>query len=179
MSEGSSTTRSRRSRSSVGTGSAFSVLALPSCPHAAEMSLASLWGGIALANAGLGVIHGVVAPLCGLKPIAHGTGCASLLPEGIRANVAALRQRDPAHPAIARYQEISALINHGDPNIEAAASSLTSLRRALGVPSLSAQGVTADDLAPILAGCRGGSMRNNPIILSDGELTQMIQAAMI
>jgi alcohol dehydrogenase class IV len=142
--------------------------------HAEQMALASLWGGIALANAGLGVIHGLVAPLCGLKPIAHGTGCASLLPEGILANVAALKKRDPKHPALTRYQELAALINHGDRDIEAAALSLSTLRQSLGVPSLSVQGVSYKDFAMIIGGCRGGSMKSNPIALSDDELSELL-----
>ena len=147
--------------------------------HAEQMALASIWGGIALANAGLGVIHGLVAPLCGLKPIAHGTGCASLLPEGILANVAALKKRDPKHPVLARYQEIAAIINHGDNDIEKAAMRLSSLRRSLGVPSLSAQGVFATDFASILSGCRGGSMKNNPISLSDEELSDLLTSSLV
>ena len=142
--------------------------------HAAQMALASIWGGIALANAGLGVIHGLVAPLCGLKPIAHGTGCASLLPEGILANVAALKKRDPKHPALLRYQEIAALINDGDRDIEEAARSLSALRRSLGIPSLSAQSVSDKDFASIIGGCRGGSMKNNPVSLSDEELSALL-----
>lgn len=146
--------------------------------HASEMALASLWGGISLANAGLGVIHGLVAPLCGLKPIPHGTGCASLLPEGILANVEALKRREPSHPALSRYREVAAILNNGDPDIERAAHLLAALRRALGVPSLSAQGVVEGDISTLLSGCRGGSMKSNPIVLSDEELAAVIQKAL-
>jgi alcohol dehydrogenase class IV len=146
--------------------------------HAEQMALASIWGGIALANAGLGVIHGLVAPLCGLKPIAHGTGCASLLPEGILANVEALKKREAKHPALTRYREIAAIINHDDSDIEKAALQLASLRRALGVPSLSVQGVSDQDFASIIGGCRGGSMKSNPISLSDEELSDLLSSSL-
>ena len=64
-----------------------------------DMALASLFGGLALANAGLGVVHGFAAPLGGSWKAPHGALCAALLPHGMAANVAALRARAPQHPA--------------------------------------------------------------------------------
>lgn len=147
-------------------------------PLREEMALASLWGGIVLANAGLGAIHGLVAPLCGQKPIPHGTGCAALLPEGFRANIEALRRRDPGNRALGRYREVAAALNDGNPDVERAASALAALRSRLGVPRLSALGVSTEDVSPLVAGCRGGSMRSNPIALTDEELAQLLEAAL-
>ena len=45
-----------------------------------DMALASLFGGLALANAGLGVVHGFAAPLGGQWNVPHGALCAALLP---------------------------------------------------------------------------------------------------
>ncbi len=59
-----------------------------------DMSLASLFGGLALANAGLGVIHGFAAPIGGMFPAPHGAVCAALLPHGMTANLHALRARE-------------------------------------------------------------------------------------
>ena len=64
-------------------------------PDAEAMALASLWGGIVLANAGLGAVHGLVAPLGGRCAIPHGIGCACLLVETMRMNLQALRARTP------------------------------------------------------------------------------------
>ena len=55
------------------------------------MALASLFGGLALANAGLGAAHGFAAPICGMFPAPHGATCAALLPHVMAANVAAER----------------------------------------------------------------------------------------
>src|SRR5580704_8486739 len=81
-----------------------------------DMSLASLFGGLALANAGLGVVHGFAAPLGGGWKAPHGALCAAVLPHGMAANVAALRARAPQHPALERYAEIARLL-HGRNNV--------------------------------------------------------------
>jgi alcohol dehydrogenase class IV len=70
-----------------------------------DMALASLFGGLALANAGLGAVHGFAAPICGMFPAPHGATCAALLPHVIAANVHALRARQADGPALARYAE--------------------------------------------------------------------------
>ena len=54
------------------------------------MSTASLMGGLALANAGLGAVHGIAAPLGGAYPISHGIACAALLPHVTAANIRAV-----------------------------------------------------------------------------------------
>ncbi|MFO0579579.1 MAG: iron-containing alcohol dehydrogenase [Polyangia bacterium] len=150
--------------------------------HAA-MALASLWGGIVLANAGLGAVHGLVAPLGGQCQVAHGDGCACLLPATLVTNVRALRERAPGHPALPRYREIIELLCRDDATAleqgaERAAERLDTLRRDLGVRSLSAQGVSSAHLGPIIAQSRGGSMKFNPIELHDRELEKILEAAL-
>ena len=78
------------------------------------MAWASLLGGLALANAGLGVVHGFAAPIGGMFDAPHGAVCAALLPAGMRANIAALRERDPQRRALERYREIARILT-GDP----------------------------------------------------------------
>jgi alcohol dehydrogenase class IV len=148
-----------------------------------DLALASLWGGIVLTNAGLGAVHGLVAPLGGLCAVAHGDGCACLLPATFRQNFAALRQRAPSSPTLARYAELAALLNGDasrplDSAVEDAAAGLLALRQALGVPPLGAQGVTAEHFDRIVAQARGGSMRSNPIVLLDEELKAILQASL-
>lgn len=140
-----------------------------------DLALASLWGGMVLANAGLGAVHGLVAPLGGLFPIPHGCGCGALLAATVRANVAALRLRDPRHGARARYDRIAHAVLGAAATVEQLASALDTLRGDLGVPRLSQYGVTKDAFASIVAGARGGSMRSNPIVLTDGELETILR----
>ena len=73
----------------------------------AGMSYASLLGGLALANAGLGVVHGFAAPIGGMFDAPHGAVCAAILPYGMEANIRALRERSPEGGALARYREIA------------------------------------------------------------------------
>jgi len=146
-----------------------------------EMALAALWGGIALANAGLGAVHGLVAPLGGLCSVPHGAGCGCLLSATFATNVNAMRTRDPNNPALARAEHITRMIvpeSESERTPEHAALSLERLRRNLGVPSLAAYGVKETDLAEVIAGSRAGSMRNNPIELTDEELDGILRQSM-
>ncbi|MGH2688502.1 MAG: iron-containing alcohol dehydrogenase, partial [Actinomycetota bacterium] len=147
-------------------------------PGAERMALASLYGGIALANAGLGAVHGLVAPLGGSFAVPHGAACACLLPHTLTANHRALQERMPASRAVARYEEIAGIVNPGDTRIERAAESLEELRIKLGVAPLGTYGVGEAAVPGILQGCRGGSMRGNPVELTDDELAGILSAAL-
>jgi len=139
-------------------------------PDMEAMSLASFWGGIVLANAGLGAVHGLVAPLGGRFAVPHGMGCACLLTATMRTNINALRERAPESPALARYAEIrTALKNVPD---------LDSLRSDLGVPSLGSFGLSIDAIPDVIGGSRAGSMNFNPIRLTDAELERILVDSM-
>jgi len=149
-----------------------------SAPAAGERALASLWGGITLANAGLGAVHGLAAPLGGTARVAHGVACACLLPHTLLVNVEALRRRRASSPALARYQDVLGILSPHDPTPEGAAATLEDLRRRLGVPSLGTVGLARAELEAVVEGSRGGSMRSNPIDLTDDELTSILDAAL-
>ena len=134
-------------------------------PDVEAMSLASFWGGIVLANAGLGAVHGLVAPLGGRFSVPHGMGCACLLTATMRTNIKALQARAPESPALARYAEIAAALRD--------VPDLDRLRAGLGVPSLGTFGLSADQISAVIAGSRAGSMNYNPITLTDSELEQI------
>jgi alcohol dehydrogenase class IV len=145
---------------------------------ASELALASLWGGIVLANAGLGAVHGLVAPLGGQFPIPHGCGCAALLAPTVRVNVLALETRAPDSPALLRYAHIASIVVGPTGRAHHIADALDSLRSSLGALPLAHYGVTESTLAPIIAGARGGSMKSNPIVLTDLELESILKAAL-
>jgi alcohol dehydrogenase class IV len=142
-----------------------------------DLALASLWGGIALANAGLGAVHGLAAPVGGRGAVPHGAACAALLAPTVRVNVAALRARDPKARALARYGELAGAVGAADP--EGLATFLDGLRRRLGAKSLGDYRGVGDDLSAIIGGSRGGSMKNNPIDLTDAELDSILRAALV
>ncbi|HEY3351860.1 MAG TPA: iron-containing alcohol dehydrogenase [Polyangia bacterium] len=139
-----------------------------------DLSLASLYGGMALANAGLGAAHGLAAPLGGRLGVPHGVACAALIPGVIRANVAALGADPAGAPARRRYAEAAALVTpDASPDPARAAAALDGLRRALDLPAVTAL-VAPAAVPAILAECRGGSMKANPVTLDDAALARVL-----
>ncbi|MCA9543473.1 MAG: iron-containing alcohol dehydrogenase, partial [Myxococcales bacterium] len=102
-----------------------------------DMALASLSGGLALANAGLGAVHGFAGPIGGMFSAPHGAVCAALLPHVMAANLQALRERSPRSPTLARYEHIARLLT-GNPQAIAAdgVAWVTRLCRELAIPGL-------------------------------------------
>jgi alcohol dehydrogenase class IV len=145
------------------------------------MAYASLSGGLALANARLGAVHGIAGPLGGAFPVPHGAACAALLAPVAAANVRALRERDPGAPALARYAEAAAMLGGGeDAAPEDASRLLAGLAARLGVAPLASFGVRRGDL-PELArkAMLAGSMRGNPVALTHDEIAAILEAALI
>lgn len=144
-----------------------------------DMAFASLCGGLALANAGLGVVHGFAGPLGGMYHAPHGAVCAALLPEVCAVNVRALRQRAPDSPALARFAELGTLLaGNTEATIEDTLAWLRSLVTAFDIPPLSRYGFQRDDALLVVGKARvASSMKANPIVLTDEELTEILLAA--
>ena len=127
------------------------------------MSLASLYGGITLANAGLGLAHGLAHPLGIRYGIPHGMACALTMAKVIQYNRPARRQR---------YDEIAGLLGGGAD----AADAFSSLLERLGVPArLSDYGVKKSDIPRIVEESRGGSRGYNPIDHNDETVARMLE----
>ena len=144
-----------------------------------DMALGSLLGGLALANAGLGVVHGFASPLGGGWNAPHGALCAALLPHGMTANVAALRARAPQHPALERYTVIARLLTgRSEATAEDGIHWVQSLCVELKVPTLRAWGITEADLPGVVEkAARASSMQANSLPLTCEELIAVITAA--
>lgn len=144
-----------------------------------DMAMASLFGGLALANAGLGVVHGFAAPLGGGWKAPHGALCAAVLPHGMAANVDALRARAPRHPSLERYTAIARMLTgRNDASAEAGIDWVRELCAELRVPALRAWGVSEADLPGITdKAARASSMQANPLPLTSDELLAVITAA--
>ena len=145
-----------------------------------DMALASLFGGLALANAGLGVVHGFAAPLGGRWKAPHGALCAALLPHGMAANIAALRARSSQHPALERYATVARLLSgRNEASAEDGIDCVRALCVELNVPPLRAWGITEADLPGIVEeATRASSMKANPLPLVPGELLAVVSAAL-
>jgi alcohol dehydrogenase class IV len=144
-----------------------------------EMAWAALLGGLALANAGLGAVHGFAAPVGGMFPAPHGAICAALLPHAMEMNVAALRARAPKGAALRRYDEVGQLLTLRP---QAAADDgvrwVAQLCRKLEIPPLRTYGVRAEHVAELVENAaRTNSMKGNPIALTPQELGHVIARA--
>lgn len=151
-------------------------------PLRERMAFAALASGICLAQAGLGAVHGIVAPLGAITGVGHGTGCGILLPETTRTNLRALAERNPDSPALGRYARLARLLLD-DPTLddEAARAALPDLLAEwvarLGLPRLGDLGLREADIDWVVERSRGSSMRTNPIVLSDAEIAGILRAA--
>jgi alcohol dehydrogenase class IV len=150
-------------------------------PEAREdMALASLFGGLCLANSGLGVVHGISGPLGGMFTAPHGALCAQILPHALRINVRAMRARSPLAPGLARVHEVAALLT-GDATAppEDGVRWLEELCRRLQIAPLSQYGVTSKDI-PALVGksLAASSTKANPIELTSAEVAEIIEASL-
>lgn len=145
-----------------------------------DMCLASLFGGLALANAKLGAVHGFAGPLGGMYHAAHGALCAGLLPFVMEANIKALQSRASDSPALDRYDEVARLIT-GLPAARAAdgIAWVRNLCVQLEIKPLAAYGIEEKDFADIVINARtASSMKGNPIELTKGELLETLHNAL-
>ncbi len=148
-------------------------------PGRMDLSLASLFGGLALANARLGAVHGFAGVIGGMYAAPHGVICGRLLPVVVEMNYRALSSRSPRHPALARYREIAALVTgKPDSSIYSAVDWLYWLRQALKIPALRDYGVQPGDLDQIIRQAQSASsMKGNPVELSNDELRLILEQA--
>jgi alcohol dehydrogenase class IV len=145
-----------------------------------DMALASLLGGLALANARLGAVHGLAGPLGGRYAAPHGALCGRLLPAATAVNVRALQARAPASPALSAYAEAARLLT-GRPEATAGegVAWLQALVDDLGLPRLARYGLTEaglPDLVPLAQ--RASSMRGNPLPLTDDEVLEIMRLSL-
>jgi alcohol dehydrogenase class IV len=145
-----------------------------------DMSLAALLSGLALANAGLGVIHGFAAPLGGRFHAPHGAICAAILPYGMEINLRALRARDSQSVALRRYQEVGRMLT-GRPGstAEDGIRWVREICQEFAIPPLATYGVSERDIPELMGeGAKASSMKGNPIVLTPEELREVLTRAM-
>jgi alcohol dehydrogenase class IV len=145
-----------------------------------DMALASLFGGIALANAGLGAVHGLAGPIGGMFPAPHGAVCAALLPHVMAANLRALRVRQPGSPALGRYQTVARLLTgKTEARADDAVDWVRALVSDLRIPGLALYGIKNEDAAVLVAkAAQASSMKANPIVLAPAELGAVLEKAL-
>ena len=142
----------------------------------ADMAMCSLLGGMALANAKLGAVHGLAGVIGGTAAVPHGVACAALLAPVIEANVRALRSAPDGQPALDRYTEIAGILT-GNP-AAAVEDGFAWIRDSVGlleIPRLAAFGLSLQDVGDVVAkAAASSSMQGNPVVLSDDDLRTIL-----
>lgn len=148
-----------------------------------NMCLASLMGGIALANAGLGVVHGIASPLGAFFPLSHGVACASVLPAAFEVNANAVARSGDRSAIYSKFAVIARVLTGVDQKDDKADIAngvkwLYDLKKQLNIPSLSQIGIGESELPFIVSESRGSSMKTNPVVLSDEEIGQILRMSL-
>jgi alcohol dehydrogenase class IV len=144
-----------------------------------DMSVCSLFGGIALANAKLGAVHGIAGVVGGTVDAPHGALCAALLAPVLEANLRALREREPDSPALHRYAEAARLFTgRPEATVDDGLAWLREIVAALDVPSLRSVGLQPGQHGEVAQkSARSSSMQGNPVVLTEDELVGVLEAA--
>ncbi len=144
-----------------------------------DMALTSLFGGLALANSGLGAVHGFAGPIGGMFSARHGVICASLLPYVMKYNVKVLDEMPGMEDILKRYTDVARLIT-GDPDatIGEGLNFIQELSEALEIPRLHEIGIQKKDFNQIVEKSKvASSMQKNPIKLSEEVLEAILTEA--
>jgi len=146
----------------------------------ADMATCSLLGGLALANAKLGAVHGLAGVIGGTADVPHGFACAAVLPAVIEANVRALRAAPDGGPALDRYAEAARLLTgHPSAPAEDGLAWIRETIHLLAVPGLASFGIRPDQAGDIAAAAsRSSSMAGNPVPLPESTLRNVVLASL-
>jgi alcohol dehydrogenase len=150
----------------------------------ARMAYAALLSGICLANAGLGAVHGLAAPVGAVLPIPHGAACGALVVAATRINLARLAEEPGGGDGLARYARAGRVLagSPADTDDETARSALLDLLGAwtamLAVPRLGQLGLTTDTFDAVLAGVSANSLSGNPVMLDREDLAGILTASL-
>ncbi|WP_438465417.1 iron-containing alcohol dehydrogenase [Marinomonas sp. PE14-40] len=172
---------------------------IPACTNKAddpdvrgELAIAAMLSGSCLANAGLGIVHGIAGPMGGLYEIPHGVACAGLIAEANQTTLDALIKNDDssqdATHAIHKMAKIGRMCTQNtsleDSSLPAnklsdmdycqiLVDTLFAWQKELNIPKFYQYGLRTDALDDLV---RSSSNRNNPAVLSKAEIKALITA---
>jgi len=146
-----------------------------------DMALASLLGGLSLANAALGIVHGFAGPIGGMFPAPHGAVCGALLPHAMAINIRALRRRAAGSESLNRYQNVArVLTGQSDASPEEGTQWVSELCCELKIAPLRSYGIGDEDIPILVEGAsKASSTKGNPIVLNSGELGEILAGSLV
>jgi alcohol dehydrogenase class IV len=141
------------------------------------MCFTSLCGGLALANAGLGAIHGFAGVIGGMKSIPHGMVCAALLAGTLRVNIEALKKRQPNSSSIRKFEELAiSLTGNKNAGVFDSIGWAERTCKEIRIDRLTELGIDEKQFPEICdKAALSSSMKGNPILLEKGELLQILE----
>ncbi len=145
-----------------------------------DMLYASSISGLTLANAGLGSVHGLASSIGACVPMPHGEVCGSLLFEAARLNIELMQSKDSGNIGLFKYAEAGRAMT-GEHSLNDASArrrlldTLQMWTRHFDMPLLSDYGISEADIAKLIANASPGSMKTNPVALSDAEIGTLIK----
>lgn len=159
---------------------------IPACGEGAgdlyvrtEMAYGAMMSGVVLANAGLGVVHGLASPIGGFFEIPHGVVCGTLMAAVVKKNVEKMKKVDPKNPALWKYSRLGAIMDGRAPDdycFERGSSVLSKLlydwTDQLEIPGLGEYGITEKDVDKIV---QGAGNKNNPVTLTNEEIGEIVK----
>jgi alcohol dehydrogenase class IV len=142
-----------------------------------SMAWVSTCGGLALANSGLGAVHGFAGVIGGKSNAPHGEICGALLPAVLESHLRKAEGQTETHK---RLQWILDLMDTHFAQSEGGMG-VSGLRRwstKMGLRGLEDMGLSVSDFSEVVtAASKASSMKGNPFSLSVMELLQILQAA--
>lgn len=139
-----------------------------------NMSLASLFSGIALANAGLGAAHGLAAVIGGSFPAPHGALCARLLPQVMKVNIIKAKNEENFQHVVERYREIAKVLT-SYPDEETGVIWVKEIIDFLDLPPLSSFGIQPTDYRSIAEkSLKASSTKTNPVPLTIKDMEYIL-----
>jgi alcohol dehydrogenase class IV len=149
------------------------------CEARTDMSMASLLGGLSLANAGLGIVHGFAAVIGGAFHAPHGAVCAVLLAQGMKTNIRALRARAPGSEPLRRYEVVTRILTgNAAAAVEEGIEWVRGVCRELEIPPLRAYGIGNEHVPELVEGAaKASSTKANPLVLTADEMREMLAGA--
>lgn len=143
------------------------------------MAIAAMFSGIALANAGLGLVHGIASPLGGYYDIPHGAVCGSLMAPVFSRTIDKLveDQKNPAYQKMLIVSKIFADFKYKEEKefLMAFKEKLAHISKVLEIPRLSEFGMEEESIEKI---AQHSSHKYHPVTFSNDELVEILSKSL-